>query len=168
MTLVGSAPTLALGSSTDQLINGQVHLADVTVTANSAGSIRVDTIPLTVNSTGLVTIAGFADNLLVKVNNANITTTNSALSVSAGGSGNSTITVTGGYIVPANQSVTFGIYGTASNVGTTLLNPTAPKLSTRLGVSSLFTWDDIVGGNVTPITGSAIFNYPTNSSIITN
>ncbi|HZZ99600.1 MAG TPA: hypothetical protein VFK07_02755, partial [Candidatus Paceibacterota bacterium] len=167
MKVVASYPTLALGQSDGHLATGQVKLATFTITANANGQIKLENLPLTVSTSGNVTASSQANNILVTdaASGATITTTNTALSVGTGSSGNVTVAFTNGYTIPAGTSKTFNIFlKTAANVTG---NAGVNTITTQLGSSSSFTWDDVVG-NGSSLTGASIFNYPTATSTITN
>ena len=166
MAVVGSKPSLTVVDASTQLINGLVKVGSVTVSADTKGDIAINALPLTFNSTGNVTIANTANNLVVKnaADNSTINTTNSGFAVGAGGSGSETVTFTGGYTVTAGQSVTLDIYATAATVTG---GPAANVLSMKLGTAGSLTWTDVAGsGSTAGETGTLIYNYPTNSSTI--
>lgn len=166
MSIVGSKPVLTMVDSTDPLVNGLVKIGSVTVAADSHGDIAVNTVPLTITSTGNVTIASGSDNLVIKnaADQTTITTTNNTLAVTAGGSDDTTVTFTGGYTVTGGSSVTFDIYATAATVTN---GPGANQLSTKLGAAASLTWTDTAGsGSTGAETGTLIYNYPTNSAVI--
>ncbi len=181
MTLVGSMPSYSLAGSTDTLANGSVKLLEVTVTANAKGDIRVGQLPITVTSTGVVTIVSAADNIVVKdTSGATIATKNATFGVTTGSSATGVIcfdtttaacgsgqTNAGGYLIPAGTSKTFRIYVTAATVSGAV-NTTS--LSTKLGASSSATYYDVAGGVTgnTPQAETLLYNYPTDSYSIHN
>jgi hypothetical protein len=181
MTLVGSKPTYTIAGSTDTLANGSVKIAEITVAADAKGDIRLGQLPVTVTSTGVVTIASAADNIVVKdTSGATIATKNATFAVSAGGSATGTIcfdtataacasgqTNAGGYLITAGTSKTFRIYVTAATVSGAV-NTTS--LSTKLGAASSATFYDVAGGVTgnTPTTAALLYNYPTDSVSIHN
>jgi|GEM_PF-933129 len=166
MTVVGTKPSVTLTSSSDSLVNGLVHVADVTVSADPAGDLKLSALPINVTSTGVVTVATGTNNIVVKDASGNtIATTNGTFAVAAGGSsGDVAINFTGNYLIPAGTSKTFSVYVTAATVSGAV-NTTS--LTTKLGAASGFTWIDQVGG-VSGIAGTLIYNYPTNTSVIHN
>ncbi|MFA5841276.1 MAG: peptidoglycan-binding domain-containing protein [Candidatus Paceibacterota bacterium] len=176
MTLVGSYPTVTLNTATRSgLSNTLVKLADVTVTANAAGAIKLKQLPIVTTSTGVATVATGTDNITVKdgsgnVLNATYSITNTTFVVAANGTSGSVPLVFGTpYNIPAGTSVTFGIYATAATVSGAV-NTTS--LSTKLGTNTTFLFDD-VNGNVANIpandgTNTNILNYPVDGSVITN
>jgi len=164
-TLVGTKPTVTVQDSSDSLLNGSVKVAEVTVSADAAGDLKLTALPISVTSTGAVTVASSTNNIVVKDTAGNtVTTTNTYLLVTAGGTGTDTINFTNGDTITAGSSKTYRIYVTAATVSGAV-NTTS--LSTKLGVSSSFTWTDQNGG-VAGITGANIYNYPDTTSVITN
>lgn len=184
MTLVGSKPTYTVIDSSDTLVNGLVKIAEVTVAADTKGDIKIGQLPITVSSTGVVAIATGSDNIVVKdASDATVTTRNATFAVAAGGSGTGIIcfdtttaacgggqAVGNGYLIPAGTSKTFRIYVSASSVagatGTT-------SLSTRLGAAtspfgSNTTYYDVAGGATSAQVATALYGYPTNTSVISN
>lgn len=171
MTLVGSKPVVTLVDSSNQLVTGSVKIGSVTVVADAKGSVSVDTINITINSTNTPTIASATNNVIVKnaSTNSTIASTNDNLTVAAGGSDTTTITLTGGYEVSAGGSVTFDIYVPAATVtGASGDSSLSMSLTTP---ATGFTWSDLAGGGTagsSARTGVLIFNFPTNTSVITN
>ncbi|MDD2230976.1 MAG: hypothetical protein PHY48_16435, partial [Candidatus Cloacimonetes bacterium] len=167
MTIVASKPGVVLTSTTTRtgLANGLVKLMDVTITADAAGNIKLQALPVKVTSTGAVTIVAGANNLIVKdAQGAVITTTNTGLTVAAGGTGTDTIAFTTADTIAAGTSKVYSIYGTAATVAVD------NKLSSTLGAATAFSFTD-VNGNVASIPGNDgtntnIINYPTDSSAI--
>lgn len=179
MTLVGSKPAYAVIDSTETLVNGSVKIAEVTVTADAKGDIKLGQLPISVSSTGVVTVASAADNILVKdTSGATIATKNATFAVAAGGTGTANIcfdtataacasgqAAANGYLIPAGTSKTFRIYVTAATVsgatGTT-------SLSTKLGVASSATYYDVAGGSTSAQAATLLYGYPTDTSVISN
>ncbi|MDD5152789.1 MAG: peptidoglycan-binding protein [Candidatus Pacebacteria bacterium] len=170
MTVVGSKPSFTVTDSSDTLSNSQVKIAEVTVTADAKGDIKLGKLPITVTSTGVATVVTGANNIVVKdTNDTVVTTTNTGLAVSAGASGSDTIifgaSSATAYLITAGTSKTFRIYATPDTVsgaiGTT-------SLSTKLGSSGSVEWYDAAGNSTTARSASAVFNYPTTTSVITN
>ena len=179
MTLVGSKPAFAVADSTDTLLNGSVKLAEVTVSADAKGDIKLGQLAILVNSTGVAAITAAADNILVKdTSGATVATTNASFGVTAGGSATGIIcfdtataacasgqAVANGYLIPAGTSKTFRIYATASSVAGAV-NTTS--LSTKLGAAASTKFYDVAGGNSTAVASTLLFGYPTDTSVITN
>ncbi len=170
MALVGSKPTLALAGSTDTLGNAQVKLAEVTVTADIQGDIKLVTLPVSVSSTGVAQLT--TGTLVVKDTSGNtITTTDDTLVTTAPStSDTATITFGTGYLIPAGTSKTFRIYNTVNTVsGAT--NTTSLSTTINHGTAT-FTWLDVAGANSTAITNaqntSYFYSYPTDTSVIHN
>ena len=165
-TLVGTKPTVTVQDSSDSLLNGSVKVAEVTVSADLAGDLKLTALPISVTSTGVVSVVSSTSTVVVKdtAGNTIATTQGAALAVSAGGTGTVTINFTNGDTITAGTSKVYRIYVTAATVSGAV-NTTS--LSTKLGVSSSLTWTDQNGG-VAGILGSNIYNYPDTTSVITN
>ena len=165
--LVSSKPTVSINSgSTNGLVSGQVELADVTVSADQNGNIKVESLPISVTTSGLVNFASSTANLVVKDANNNIITVASASfpTIAANSTGTTTISFTGGYQVGAGSSQVFKIFATALGVSG---NAGTQSVATQIGTQSLFKWDD-VNGNATNLSGSYITNFPSATHTITN
>jgi hypothetical protein len=166
MSIVGSKPTLGVVDASSQLVNGLVKVGSVTVAADSHGDIALNTLPLNFTSTGNVSIASGTNNVVVKnaADQSTVTTTNDTLAVTAGSSDNTTVTFTGGYTVTAGSTVTLDVYVTAATVTN---GPGANALSMALYTASGLTWTDVAGSGATGAeSGTLLYNYPTNSSVI--
>ena len=145
MTLVASKPTLALVAPSNTLLsNGTTVLGSVTVAADAAGAIELTSLPLSI-ATSSATTTGYT----VKVNGVAV----SGATVTGTG-----ITFGSAYRINAGTSVTFEIGATVSG----LVVSNGGSVSLSLGSAGSLAWNDVMGG-VTAITGSAIYNYPTNS-----
>lgn len=179
MVVVGSKPAYTLADSSDTLSNGQRKIASITVSADAKGDIKIGQLPITVTSTGLVSVGTGTDNIVVKdTNGVVIPTTNATFAVAAGGSGSASICfdtavaacasgqgAANGYLIAAGTSKTFDIFATAATVSGAV-NTTS--LSTVMGVNTNATWYDVAGNSTTVRTAASVFNYPTTTSVITN
>ncbi|MGB8816057.1 MAG: hypothetical protein WCC74_02380 [Minisyncoccia bacterium] len=159
MTVVSSKPTLSISNpvSTKVGAGGVVEIARVTISADSAGPIKVNTIPLSMNVSG----NGLADSLSVKVGDSNVSLT-SGDTISIGTTTATTsLVILGGYNISAGSSAVFRIF---ANTSFSQQNRNADTLRTSLGDKIFFVWTD-VNGNATS-TGEMIYNYPANTAIV--
>ncbi len=165
MTLLNSAPRVTLPNSSATLSGGNQKLASITVAVDSqdpAGQITLLTLPISITTTGTAT-AQDSGSMTVKVNGTDLVSngqaTVDALSSSSitttAGTATTTIHFVGGYDIPKGTSVTFDFYDTADG------GATAGSVSTRLGGSSLVTFNDTIGSSTAVVTGSQIYNYST-------
>ena len=169
MTLVASKPTVVVANPGSTVtLQGQTELIDVTVSADAAGDINLDALPISVTENGSgLSIA--SQTLVVKdANNNIVTTATGTLAVTS--TGTTTVSflngVSTGYRIPAGTSQTFKIF--ASPTG---YSGTAGTLSlgTQLGAASLLKWTDIQGGSAeSALTGSSMANYPTDVHTASN
>ncbi|MFA5997355.1 MAG: hypothetical protein WC791_02590 [Candidatus Paceibacterota bacterium] len=165
LTMVATKPTVTIADSSDSLINGLVKLAEITVAADANGALKLVDLPISMTSTGVTRVASGTAAFTVKgTDGTTITSTNGNFTMSAGGTATTTITLGTGYTISAGTSKTFRIYGTATDVSGAV-NTTS--VSTKLGAANLLLWNDVDGG-VSNITGTLIYNYPTDTSVITN
>ena len=164
MTLVASKPTVVVANPGSSVTLGlPTELIDVTVSADAAGDINLDSLPLVVTANGgSLNIA--TSTLVIQDQNGNvITTATGTLGVQANNTATTSVSflngVSTGYRIPAGTSQTFKIFASpASYSGTagTL------SLGTQLGSQSLFKWTDIQGNSGEgTLTGSAVTNWPT-------
>ena len=161
MTLVSTKPTVTISNPSDTTVGagGVIEVARITVSADSAGPIKVLTLPLSMVTTGSGYFATTTN--FIKVGTSNVSTTEGFTMGATSTSATGTVTLTGGYDIAAGSSVTFSVYADATlTQGSNALD----TMRTTLGSSSLFTWTD-VNGNVSP-TGAKIVNYPTTAAIV--
>ena len=166
MTLVSSKPTITIANPSDTTVGGSAtaEIARITISADAKGPIEVNAIPLSLITTGSGAALTSASTT-VKVGSSLIgTTDNFATAVGSTTAATGTITFNTPYSVAAGSSVTFSVY--VDDLALTQVNTTVDTLRTKLGVNTLFSWND-VNGNVSP-NGSAIYNYPTNSAVISH
>jgi hypothetical protein len=150
MYIVGSKPTLTVNGTqqTGLVVNAENKVGEVTIAADAAGQVKVNTVTFAVTSTNLG-----SPTYTFRLADGNTTISNATCTTSA------VCTFTGGYAIPAGSSKTFSLYGTMSSG--------VPVASTVVSVSSSvttagFNWDDSLGGG-TSLTGANIYNFPTNS-----
>lgn len=128
MTLVASLPTVKKTSSAQSFGVGtttNAKIGTVTVSADAKGDVTVFALPYTVSASSVV----------VKANGTDVTTL-------SGGSVSATSTnFTTGYRIAAGTTVTFDIYGTVYNGGTSSSN-----YDVTLGSAASFLWSDVVDG----------------------
>ncbi len=173
MTLVGSKPTVAVTSTSNAglILSANNKIGEVTVSADAAGSIKVNDIVLTVGSSSITTAAFTA--IYIADGSTAITTSDCGISGATitcefadnltNNSGSDTApaesnTDSDGYLIAGGSSKTFSIYAT---VGGTAASSGTPTVSTTATASG-FNWDD-VAGNGTNLTGSSIYNFPATS-----
>ena len=167
MTLVGSKPTVtATQPSGVVLTTGNVEVIDVTVSADSAGPITLNSLPIvaTLNSTGGLFTAAAA--VVKDGNNNTVATTGSCTSAITC---TVTIAFTGGREITSTPQ-TFKIFLPVSVVASTSSSPNNAVNTTITPSSAAFSWTDTQGNNGTPITEAAplIYNFPTLTSNIHN
>jgi hypothetical protein len=183
MTMVGTAPTVALNAASGTLTVGSLHVADVTVTANAAGDLNVNTIPLTFigsqTGTHIFTMTTFATSDLVVKDSSGTPLTGYTPSVVAAGAtcplatsvtGSSSvcalISFANGYQVPAGTTKTFQIFAnvTAINTGT------GNSLAVGINPVGSFTWTDTAGNSTSPVAAIATTmpSYPTSTVSLSN
>lgn len=167
MTLVGSKPTVtATQPSGVVLAVGNTEVIDITVSADSAGPITLNSLPIvaTLNSTGGLFTAAAA--VVKDANNNTVATTGSCTSAITC---TVTIAFTGGREITSTPQ-TFKIFLPVSVVATTVASPNNAVNTTLTASSAAFSWTDTQGNNSTPITEAAplIYNFPTLTSNIHN
>ncbi|MEI6316345.1 MAG: peptidoglycan-binding domain-containing protein [bacterium] len=175
MTTVGSKPivTVANGGMSGLILSGSGKIGEVTVAADTAGSIKVNQLVFTVGSSNITTPAYTA--IYLADGSSAITTSDCIISGStitcelAADQVNNTSDVStlsasavhtdgNGYLIPGSGSKTFSLYAT---VGGTAVSGTTPTVTTSI-TSAGFNWDD-VAGNGTNLNGTNLYNFPTNS-----
>ncbi len=150
MYIAGSKPTLTVDTAqkTGLVLGAENKIGEVTVAADAAGQIKLNTVTFAISSSG-ITGAAFSNVRLADGN----TTISNATCTAAG-----VCTFTGGYTIAANTSKTFSLFGKVDGTaGSSVVNSVASSV-TSAGLS----WDDSLGGG-TGLTGSNIYNFPTGS-----
>lgn len=161
MQLVASKPVLSVNNTTvSGLGNTEVKIGEVTVAADAAGALKVNTVVFDVTNSGALTVSS--------IRIADGTTTVSGSSCPGTAAANTTTSITctlgttpNGYTVAAGTSKVLNLYGTAAGV-----TGTSGSMSVSGKVTGI-TWDDINGGG-TNLNGSAIYNFPTGSYSVRN
>jgi len=169
MVLVGSMPSFSTIDSSDVLTNGQVKIAEFKVTADAKGDIKLGGLPISVRSSGAVTVATSTDNIVVKDSSGTvISTTNTSFGVYAGGTGTTTIAfgATSGTsdLIPAGSSKTYFVYVTPSSVPASADPADRATLYTKLGAAASVEWYDVAGANTTAIDAASVLNYSSMSA----
>jgi len=162
MNVVNAIPSVTLKQDNRTgLINGEVKLADITVsTEKGGGAILLQELPITVTSTGAVNIASAV--VVRDEAGRDVTITSGTLAVGTNVSGDATIKFDSpGYRIEAGSSKTFSIYATAADVAAN------NALSTKLGAKASFKFTD-VNSDTAGIAGTPMYTYSTNSSSIHN
>ena len=150
MYLVASVPTVSVsttGGNQTMTANSQAELLDVTVTADTAGSIRVDQIPLNLAfpSGNVFNSSSF----IVKVGGVKQPSTSTSTNPSTG-AGETVIGINGGYPVAAGASVTFQIFGTPTTINNASVAQTVVASvndGSTDGLAGDFKWTDVAGGS---------------------
>jgi len=158
MVLVASKPTVSVVSSGD-VGAGFKKLANITVSADAAGQIDLQSLPLSITTTAASTVSGMA----IYVNGASISSyiSGGTFTVGTSTTATGTIAFTGdGYPIAAGQSVVFSIMGNITGSYNS-----GDSIQTALGGSNLFIWKDVNGAATT--TGAKIYNYPTGAATVT-
>jgi hypothetical protein len=173
MTMVGTVPTVAINAASSSLTVGLVHVADVTVAANSAGDLNVNTIPLVFTGSQAATtfvITNTTDLVLKDASGSTITGyTVGTISAGAGVAAttdSAIVTFTNGYQVPAGTTKTFQVFATIHAIAT----GTGNSVATGVTPIGSFTWTDTAGNATLPVAASATTmpSYPTNTVSLSN
>lgn len=139
MTLAASVPTVkktSNGVSVNTGVTTNVKIGTITVSADAKGDVTMFSLPYSVSATS---------SIVVKANGTDVTTLGAGVTVSATSTNFAT-----GYRISAGNSVTFDIYGTINNGGSSSSN-----YDVSLGSSSLFFWSDIVDGATSAASSTA-------------
>ncbi|MEI8130732.1 MAG: peptidoglycan-binding domain-containing protein [bacterium] len=164
--IYASKPTLAVDTvqKTGLVLGAENKVGEVTITADAAGQIKVNSIAFNVATTGL---AGSS----VTTSATRIADGNTTISGSSVGSGCNVTTADtvgscvmtlgtspSGYTIAAGTSKTFSLY---MRINATPVASTVVSVSSSVSASGL-SWDDSVGGG-TNQDGSHLYNFPTGS-----
>ncbi len=159
--LVASKPTITVATSTGAVLGtGSVEAIDVTVTADAAGSIKLNSFPITATISGGGSPTFTAAKPTVKdVNNTTLASTGSD---ACDGSATCAVTVVidGGYTLNAGQSQTFRVLLPVTSLGTPSGSLPNTYMYTHLVAGSTgFSWSDVAGGTTITNTTYAV-GYP--------
>jgi hypothetical protein len=160
--LVASKPVVTVAqSSSSGLINGNVKLGEVTITADAGGDIEVSQLPITLNNSAGITYT----NVMLRDSSGS-----TVIVGTAGTNGTTVLTASGNFVfstarkIAKGTSETYTVYGTVAGVAG---SAGTASVTFGLGTAASFTWNDVVGGG-SAITGASIYNYPTNTQTKTN
>jgi hypothetical protein len=137
VTLTGATPTVKKTSSPTSVGVGttaNVKFGTIAITAND-GDILVGQVPVTFSQLGAVNSAW-----TVKVNGTAIT----SLGGTQPTTDSSGFSFTNGYQISKGDTVSFDLYATVNNTGTTSGN-----VDLTLGANASFKWSDIIDGHLT-------------------
>jgi hypothetical protein len=166
--LVGSVPTVTVptGNTNVLIVGAQNQIGSATVAASTQGAIKINTIVFGITgSSGAGFVNGYAtiSNPTINVNgvpvaNAECQVTSVTINCMLGNG------FASDFVIPAGQTINFSLYATISGATIAGANPT---VSTGLGPLG-FIWDDTStnGASGMGLTGSLIYNFPTNSYTI--
>lgn len=172
MTMVGSKPMIVLGlpngqsgTSVSGLTSGTKYVADVVITANAKGDIKVTQIPMTFTGTTGTTIA---PSTALNVKDATGTAISNFVLGTVTGNGTAAatalLTFTNGYTIAAGTSQTFRI-----EVSISAAAGTGNSVATGVSPAASFLWTDTAGGGIASAgTGTLITNFPTSTVSLTN
>ncbi len=155
--LVATKPVVSMTSSSGSgFLSGNIKIGEFTVSADAAGDLKLEQIPITVTISGAAAITAGTVELRDSTGNTVIVGTG-GVNGSAGlnGSGNFVFN-TSSRVITHGTSETFTVYATFTGVtgGSNTMNETF-----GLGAKASFLWTDVIG-NVTGITGAYLNTYP--------
>ncbi|MBU2010533.1 peptidoglycan-binding protein [Patescibacteria group bacterium] len=159
MKLVASVPTFTLATSVSTLTNGEVKVGTVSITANAAGNINLNILPVSVTVSGGALLNGstteHVNAIVLKEGSMVIATTDNVTTDVATAA--ALVTLTNDFVVSAGTTRTFDIYAYFKTV-------TGGDDSAQISLADAadLNWDD-VSGNGTGLTGTLISTYPTNA-----
>ncbi len=153
MIHVASKPvvTVSTGNTNQLVLGAENKIGEFTVTADANGKVAISMASTSVSAVG-VTAVEFTSPRLADGN-----TTISTATVT--GSSTMAILFSTPYEIGAGQSKTFSLYATVAGTAQTGITP---YVTSKLTSGATFIWKDVIGGNTTE-TGTAIYNFPTNS-----
>jgi len=165
--LVGSAPTVSLVGTTNTLALGNSLVGKVTVSANAAGNIVLNHLPVTASISGGTISSGTAITVIDDVTGQTVSTTG-AFTATTGGP--ATIVFSNDNTISAGSSKTYDIYVNVATITGSGANSASVALG--LGSASSLTFNDVNGGatNVAGAVGNNTFivNYPSGTVSIHN
>jgi hypothetical protein len=162
--LVASKPTVTMvGSSGSGFVNGNQQIGTFTVSADAAGDIKLEALPVAITVSGAATITPST----VELRDA----TGNTVIVGSGGvngttalSGSGTFSFTSPRSITKGTSETYTVWATFTGVtgGSNTMNETF-----GLGAKASLLWTDVIGG-VSGITGAQLNTYPTTTQTKSN
>jgi hypothetical protein len=164
MNLVATKPSVTVAQPSAVLTTGSVNALNVTVTADAAGVLRLESFPIT---STLSTAGALFTAAAVVVKDSNDQVVASTGSCTSAITCAVTVVLTNGYQLSAGQSQTFKVFLPVSNIGTVIDSPNN-AMYTSLVASAGWSWTDISGGGAgSPITNTTyMYNYP--STFVSN
>jgi hypothetical protein len=165
--LVASKPTITMTSSTGSgLVNGNQQIGTFTVSADAAGDIKLQAIPITISISGAATVvAGSVELKDASGNTVIVGSSTAGVNGSAALSGSGTFSFnTSARTIAKGTSETYtvwanftGVAGAANTMSETL----------GLGAKASFLWTDVIG-NTAGITGAYLNTYPSTTQTKSN
>ena len=159
--LVASKPTIAMTTTSGSgLLNGNIKVGEFTVSADAAGDIKIQGIPVSINSTaGALMTAGTVE-LRDSTGNTVIVGTGGVNGAVALGAGTNSTVGTFAFSSPRTitkgTSETFTVYSSFTGVAGAA---NSMSVTFGLGDKNSLTWTDVIGG-VAGITGAQLNTYP--------
>lgn len=163
--LVASKPTIALTTTAGSgLTNGSIKIGEFTVSADAAGDIKLQAIPVTVATSTGVNIAAGTMELRDSTGNT-VIVGSTGVNGSAGLNGSGTFSFnTSARTIAKGTSETYTVYATVSGVSGAA---NTANLTFGLGAKAGFLWTDVIGG-ATGITGAQLNTYPSGTQTKNN
>jgi len=163
MYLVASKPTVSVASPSS-LMSDQSELIDVTVSADNAGDIVLNQLPLLIMLNGNKQPSIKQQQLIVKFdgNTLDPSTYTAKANITSGGT--VTVAFTNGFTVARGSSHTFQVFATLTG-----FTGVAQSVQTKLDIPTNFKWTDVngnVNGTGANLDGSHLTSYPSNVSTI--
>jgi hypothetical protein len=163
--LVASKPSIAMTTSNGSgFVNGNQQIGTFTVSADAAGDIKLEAIPVVLTISGAATATAGSVELRDSTGNTVIVGA-SGVNGSAGLNGSGTFSFnTSARTITKGTSETFTVWATFSGVtgGSNTMNETF-----GLGAKASLLWTDVIGA-VTGITGAQLNTYPTTTQTKSN
>jgi hypothetical protein len=163
--LVASKPSVGMTTTNGSgFVTGNQQIGTFTVSADAAGDIKLEAIPVSITISGAATITAGTVELRDSTGNTVIVGTSGVNgSTGLGGSGTFTFDVSPRTITKGT-SETFTVWATFAGVtgGSNTMNETF-----SLGSKASFVWTDVIGG-VAGITGAQLNTYPTTTQTKSN
>ncbi len=161
--LVASKPTVAMTTTSGSgLANGNIKIGEFTVSADAAGDIKLQNIPITISSSTGVTVSA------VQLRDS---TGNTVIVGTGGVNGSADLTGSGTFAfntsartIAKGTTETFTVYATVAGVAGAA---NTANLTFGLGAKASFTWTDVIGA-VAGIDGSLLNTYPSGTQTKNN
>jgi hypothetical protein len=165
LTVVASIPTVTVVKPSGVVLSaGTAKIAQVTLQADAAGSVQINTLPLVITTSTHVSLT---TSTLVLKDTGGVSVSTAADDTNCHAMSACSLVLTNGLVLAAGESKTLYLYATIGSTNGAWGTAGQEYVTTALGAAASFSWTDI-NGNSGTLTGASIYGYSTDAINVTN